>query len=419
MKLRDRLKYFLKDLFAYKLAAVLAIIGMSVSIIVMVTAYTITDSYYTSLYTKYDYYRVNKLVYVDMGEDSELRDIVCNDIFLGDNLILFEKKFSSSLTYPVVVNETNQLVNITAAVYGTDSSYDGSFSLEENGVLETDIIAGRTFLSEEVTYKHNVIIIDSVTSELLYGGEALGEIIKLPVEIAYEDGNELVDVLEYEIIGVYNSSEEDYQAILNAEGNYYYAPVYYVPTTTCENNTIAEAEYKALFYDVASISDKYAQTVSLSANAVVTTYESLCDELDASMQITRRFVGYAVIMVFVIAVLLTVETMLTLIKDDISNIGIKRSLGATVFSITKEIILKLLCYAIMSLGFAYVVSTTITSLVMYIIALKDPTTKYSLHVSINTILLSVVMAFFISCLSTLIMLIYIKGKQLTEILKFE
>jgi putative ABC transport system permease protein len=233
---------------------------------------------------------------------------------------------------PYNVDSEKQAYKILPTVCGVSSSFlNLPLSLNNDSMDYTKIVLGRDININDINEKKRVTVISEFTSTIFFGDEnPIGKIIpmKLPNDSVFND---------YEIIGVYmNTLLEkqktiDYITKNNNETNVavdFYIPYTVLAPVTGRNvNTVMLHESNGNTVDVVGALEIMIKPYNGSVELI--TYENrmqLVDDIKKSMSGVLAFILF-----FVIAVsgLNLLNCMFFSIKERISEIGIRKAIGAT------------------------------------------------------------------------------------------
>ncbi len=238
----------------------------------------------------------------------------------------------------------NGHVNYFANLIGTTADFlslpipDNSCA---NNIVCTEIIHGRDLTAEDIKNASPVAVVSELTGQIFSGKKnPLGEKIKLVM-----NSNEQ-DILEVKIVGIYKNTPYDFKAIelinhstTNCQQINHMIDIFLPHTVVAQFMASEQFFHSVVVYgfNQGSNLDLIHLLIKLYQNTIqVFTYRShiqLLKQINSNMQ---NMLFVATIALVCISGLTLMNSLLFLVKERVKEIGIKKSLGATLEYIIAE-----------------------------------------------------------------------------------
>lgn len=434
----NRVYYIFRDAFKNKWRLFLSLSGISLALVILITSYILIDSYYNAQFNSIKHYKENNIVHYKInnysGESGKIDDYLSYiEKKNGDNYLILKNSLTIGMREELITDDGFGL-NIILNIYKTNQNFNGTIVSGNNNCNKVKLIDGRGFNQEDINEAKNVIIIDSITADILFDGDSIGKIIKIPLyKIVNEEqySHILVDgYTKYEVIGVYKKDISQYVEFNNMvketkEDEYAtYDAQCYIPMTC--NIDESESDSVEIIYlnsegligeDV--LIDNYSVAMSKELSYECKTYESLAKELSLELKSIKFIINIVTIVIIIISMIIINQTMIFSIKENLSEYGIKKALGASESKLATDIIIEMLIYGILAylvaLVFSIIISLICLNLIkeIYLCPISD------LIVKNDTLILSFLIAITTSMMSSLTPIAYMSKKTIVDIIKFE
>ena len=434
--IRERFRYYVRDIFKNRWKAVLSIVGIMLALVIMLTGNFMMDSYYNARFSKIQYLKRNSIIYNRVDWNSESEDITdkimskFRNVF-GDSYLMFRKGKIAVIRNDYVKDDKK--IKVSMPLFGTNGNFDGSIVRNENGIEKSKLLAGRGISDEDVENKKSVIVVGSIVADIMFGGDAVGKTVMIPryVEKTDHDGRMIMrfDGYDfYEVVGVYQNTRDEYrqftQKVSETEtaSEYVYESMSFVPVT-CD---IGESYYRHLdliYSGVIGTESDYSKINSeledLRANYSFVTYEVAAEEIRQEMGYIHMIINAVTVILMLISSFVMVLSMVFSVKENISEYGVKKALGATDERIAFGIFAETMGYGVLAYVIAFGISVLLTYTGLYILRYSVEYAAYTLVINGKTIVAGFLLAILSSCFAGLIPTIYMSKKNIVEVIKFE
>lgn len=423
-------KLLLKNMLKNKLTFILTLLGVCLAEIILISGYIIIDSYYYSQFDKYRYFKENGIMDIKLNENSLKYKDDIKKIFKGKGYILFRNYYNTSLAYPVIVNGVN--TNFILNLYQTNQNFTGYMITSQENVVMSELLMGRSISSEDIDKKNKVIIIDSIMNNILFQGNGIGKNMRIPVYSSHtdENNNTEISISRYEIfkiIGVYKNTRQDYVNFnkqIKEGQNLYYTARCYIPesVTFLDDSKTEDEQIEYVYLDVINTVEKYDEIEAVCQTGMefdCYTYESFYNQMVQELSGIKKTLNYITLLIMGIAIILIAQTMIFSIKENISDYGIKKAIGASSGKVSLELVLEMLLYALAAFLISIFLSLIIALIILKFISLQNPGISYSLILKQQTIFLSFVLAIETCLIASVVPIIYLNNKSVVDIIKFE
>ncbi|VEU81180.1 ABC transporter permease [Haploplasma axanthum] len=320
---------------------ILTIVGITVSGILFLIGIMISDSMKNKFLNVIDELSDTTIVY----NNIQNKDInYLNKINNNKSIVPFE---STSIRINTYREKQNYEVKIR--IIGTNNNFVMSYIPYEDGVPTSVVkgLEGRVWSREESEQNMNVIVITRYTS-MVYFGESnpIGKRINL------------TGYGSYTVVGVLNDLKEYYDSYSNVtyRDNKNITPMAHIfmPINTYKKSEFnyMEGVTKQLVQDnelASSIKDSLDKSSFKSRYEDSYTRMSLIEQYNENQRNTQVVYTMGFIGLVLFSIVIIVNTMLFSIKSRMNEIGIRITLGATKFDITKQFIVETLLLACISL----------------------------------------------------------------------
>lgn len=118
------------------------------------------------------------------------------------------------MKYPLEKDEKH--IRISFIIFQTNENFNGQLVHSPFIVKQSTLKYGRGININDIKEHRKVIVIDSITNDLFFKGNGLGQNIKFPIyeNIQNDDGTWQAQISSYEffeIVGVYTNDQTNYQ----------------------------------------------------------------------------------------------------------------------------------------------------------------------------------------------------------------
>lgn len=154
-------------------------------------------------------------------------------------------------------------------------------------------------------------------------------------------------------------------------------------------------------------------------NYTCLNYDKLASDLQTEIATVKLMLNIGIIILLIISIILITQTMLFSIKDNISEYGIKKALGANEERLALDVLFDSMGYGFIAFLLAFLSSVVLSLLILNFLYTFIERIQFSLIISEKTILLCIMLSVLTSCVASIIPIIYISKKTIIEIIKFE
>ena len=370
-KVMHFLKHVVKMTFSNIPRLLLSISGLFIGLFILTIGLMVMNSYYAENMYKAEMFADNSLVIQLDGEEKNIDKFVSK--FNGGEL---SQRYISEQQKTVYIQKyTNgYYVILNTKIVGTmdmgNSSVLGKYDDNTYIPYNAELVAGRFISASDVANENRVTVIDKFTADLIFGDEnPIGKKITLGISetgmasIAQDNKNNETEITEFEIIGVYNSDVITLNNYLelnkfkkNGQKNLSLNTMVYIPETVylqmyelnnkcmivnCKNSNEYDKVEKFLTdYKLVYSSDFTEFNIITKASII----ELLRNELKP----VKMFMWLILLLLLIISGINSMNTMFFSVKERISEIGIKKSLGAGKAEITIQFMLEGVLMALLS-----------------------------------------------------------------------
>lgn len=330
-------------------------------------------------------------------------------------------------------NENNVELEISLDLIATNANFDGSIKMANDMCQPTKLREGRGINNNDIENGESVIVIDSILSELLFDGEAINKIIRIPIrELIESPSGELVNkIIEYhnfKIVGIYENSAQERKDLytelendaIKHDKHIYTATCYYPNTCNLIDKTASTIDIIYLGkHNDNSLKSFMSNCLGENINCEVITYQTLSKLIERNMHSTKRIINIGTIVIIFISIIIITQTMLFSIKDDISEYGIKMAIGASDVYISINLISELLILGIISFVLSFIIGLIASLIILNYMSREILYLTFELVIRPENVLLSFLMACLTSLIASIVPLIFLKRKTIVDIIKFE
>ncbi len=423
-------KLLFKNMIKNKLTFVLTLVGICLAEIILTSGYIIIDSYYYSQFDKYKYFKENGIVDIKLNEKSMKYKEEIKGIFRNEGYIMFKNYYNTSLAYPVTIDGVN--ANFVLNLYQTNYNFTGQIVTSEEHVNVSELLLGRGITTDDIDNNKKVIVIDSIMNDILFQGDGIGRALRIPVygSNVNQDNNTEISISRYEIfevIGVYKNSNQEYYNFnkqLKESQNLYYNAHCYIPESVefLEDSNAGNEQVEYVYFGVENTAEKYDEMDAICQSGMefdCYTYELFYNQMVQELSGIKKTLNYITLLIMGITIILITQTMIFSIKDNISDYGIKKAIGASSGKISLELVLEMLFYALFAFIISVLFSHIIALIVLKGISMQSSDISYSLILKQRTLLLSFVLAIETCLIAAVVPVIYLNNKSVVDIIKFE
>lgn len=428
-RLRFHLDSLLQQVLHHKLRFVLGFLGFFLSGILMISGFLAMDSYYHAQFDQYSFYgdeRVIQYRFTEHLDDETMFDLTS---VLGDRKISFLKKMNGSFKWDFIVQDTR--INLMFTIYGT-SPMEAQLVMTESTIRPSTLLKGRGITQTDIGDRSNVILIDDVTEQLLFSGNGLGQTVTVPIMgPVLEQGivyYRIIRQVAFEVIGVYSSNRESkLEFARNVRNNESFSHLsrYYIPLSVdLVDFELRESTY--VFWGIDEIEAKEELALSIVAEsghrdrlAEYHSYRSILFELGQTLNSVRKGIILVMIALMLISSFIIVEGQVFSIKERVSELGIKRAVGATKADLVKEIVFETLVVAMTAIVCAIAASVLLVLAGLNIVAYQNQAMIIPLVIRPQTLLLASLIVIVTSLASSIVPSVVATRIEIVDALRFE
>lgn len=327
------IKYAINNLFRNTARTLLCGFGITIGVVSILTIWSIAETGKTAINNELDNMGMNGVSI--MAKSGKLTNNDLNTVRLQSNVENAVPVIFSSGTFSY-----NSLTEKTITI-GVDA--------DSKSIISLEIIKGREINKEDIDNKANVCIIDSTTSESLFGDEnPIGKTIKL---------NMFSKKIKFEVVGVANVKS----SLLKFATEQYIPTTLYLPYVTMQKYRAKDELNQIIvkFYDTTDIDTKANKVISaVSANYNNAnsrySYQDLAtqrDRLSSTLNIITLILTAVGSISLLVAAIGSMNVMLISVNQRTKEIGIRKTIGQS----RAGIIFDFLCEAsILFLTFAMI-----------------------------------------------------------------
>lgn len=317
----ERIKNSLINVFRRRLAATLTIIGIAAGVMLLCVIGTLGATGVNEVSAELDSLGLRGIS-VSIGSGATLKYSDAEKIEKLDNVTEALPMYTQSIT--VSANGNNQKVML----WGTDSC--------ENGIFSSTVISGRDFSKSELSEGKSVCIIDRAAAKLLFGHEnVLGHTLYF---------NLACGCIDCEIIGVTSSDSAMLQSISGMVlPDFVYVP-HSLMSTFNGSDTVgsiairinSDADSNTVSAQVKSL---ISQDKGILSGIKIDDLSSQRSKLDKILSIVTMSFSSIGVFAMIISGLSVMTVMMITVAERTREIGIKKALGASFWTVFCEFLL--------------------------------------------------------------------------------
>lgn len=409
----------------------LTLTGIFISAFIFSIATIIMDSAYYSNFQTFENYRQESVLNISGNVQEDFIGEMQST--LGYNYSYYEKSGLFEIKTKVINEKTLEL---KAALVKTNTRFLNSLipTFENTDTLyKTKLLDGRGFTAEDLSLNRDVIIIDEILAMELFGKiDVASEFLTMSYFI---HGDSPLDrektYIDFEIIGVISASQyafkmhKDFYSSQMEKENFvsYVSNIFFLNVNFKENN-INFPKPQFIYTKVKNIEESYKNlTMIISANSnyqgiKISSYTFLSNNLIRTLNEAKISFNLFIIAVFIISSLTIMNTAFFSIKERISEIGIRKALGASNEDVFIQFLFEGLVYGIIASIISTILSITLLFfLFTFITPLFDSTMLLILLP--KSLALTIILPIFVSIISCLIPSFYASKQNIIKAIKFE
>lgn len=367
----SRIFFFFRDCVvqvkAGKNRVLLTVSGVFLASVLYLVSSIFINTYISSLYAEAKTFSQDAVLLTGALNDEIVNDIKINfyDYYISEFLAPI-----SSYCYQYTWNDMG--LAVIPMIIGTNSGlFSGSVysTLAEAGVYNSNIVDGRSITSDDIANKKRVVVISELAEDIFFGGEsAVGSVIELSLT------GEASDKEAFIVIGVYKNSydeeknlEQVNSAKLKGQKNVNLLINCYIPETvyddykqTAIGSTQCVVVTTGTYIDVKTmISERYSSIENLE----IYYYEQKVSNVDEINEDLLYVAHVIMIIMMLIAGLNLFNSMMFAIKERVSEIGIRKAIGADNCDIWNQFVFEGFIISIFGAAVAIVFITIIVTIV--------------------------------------------------------
>lgn len=389
-------------------------------------------------------FKKDKLYAIEEADDFSV-SIKVENIGNGELDKIFEEQPTIDITnnrYKYIGNRklsNGRTLDIKACCHGiTDMSLITPFYLDNKEYLtcSTKMVAGRFINEADDFEKNSVVVIDEITSLLLFDSiDSIGK------KISFREGSfgavssEKRDIVKYSVVGVIQSTYEQkkqYVKLLSAINNKkdelpQYVGNIYVPIFAISEQEILQPEERMIYYTysadgngIQDIQKTFFSALSEGSSRIsyVNSKELSMKRILSEISNMRSLINLGMIILGVLCSINITSIVLFSIKERIPEMAIRRALGATKFEIIFQVFLEMIIVSFTA-SFIAVVASYLGMWCYSRLALKVYGIWFLVRIDVYKLLLPIFIGMLISAAGSLIPAVYASKTSITKALKFE
>lgn len=376
LKIHIYLKSLFRLIFTNKARFILTIIGFIIGNVIFSFGNIILDSYYSGKMKAVDEMSENAIIF-----SSEKKYM---DVFYDDML----KKTSSPLFYQLE-GQTVELFSsnyckdykctLNANIIGVSGGENIYIENNEDSVIASyrPLIKGRSIYQSDIVNAEKVAIIDELSEKMMFSDKnAIGKNISIynPETDEFED---------YKVVGVlkksfYNTLEEINlkNGLQSSNKHISITSTIYIPSTSAKNMFNNNSMDKAYYLFDCESKDNISQTENICKDLghifeerqiqyQISDKKILTDKYENEYQQTKTFMNILLIIIIFISGLSVMSIIFFSVKERISEIGVRKTLGASRLDIFLQFILEGFIISVISAFISLTVSIVATQFTEY------------------------------------------------------
>ena len=331
---------------------VLSVSGLFIGLLVLAVGSILMDTYYSELKSRAEEYSDFSIIANIRAENDCIENVIEK---VGDDNVWRNKSGNLRETIYINLYTNNYRVALNADVIGTSPIVNNTVLMDYDKntqmPIKAELISGRWIDGQDLASERNVIIIDDFTADLLFGTtECIGQVVELGKQEAgisiVNDSKEEKQKKTYKVVGVFKNEELTKDNRLqykkfkrNGNSNIILETKVYIPITNY-NNLYKEAEEETEYLvwqnkrsgieSVRSVLEKCELAYANEYDTFnIITKERIIKRLEKEILPIKLFMLVILAALFVISGINTMNIMFFSIKERMSEIGIKKAMGAT------------------------------------------------------------------------------------------
>lgn len=431
------IRHVFKSLFGNKQRLILTFIGFSIGIFVFSFGQIIMDSYYYAK-TKEIREMPDNAFYVNTQEFS---DKISEELYSVSQVRPTIETVSAA-SYTIYESVSDVMKIVKATIHGLTSMESVTMvndSMYGNNMINVQLVSGRLLNNADIADNQKVCVIDEYTASILYPGkDAVDKCIYFnkylggEQAIGVEDDKEIV---EFRIVGViknnyYTHKEQERTAIYSESVNQYTYVNIFCPIDYCKNIGVEDPIYSNLNYlwiaepdiDIDSLMAQVQPLASALGKKYVITdtidKRSEYEQVENELRPLKTGIYYASVGLAMITGLTCMSLMFFAMKERVNEIGVKKAFGASWLDILAQFLLENSIIALLSGGFAVLVSIYSARLCSDYIC-NNFLTDYEYYITSKNIVFPLLMSFLEGFVFTLIPSIRYSVISVTKALKLD
>ncbi len=424
----NQIKSYYKSIAINSFRLWLTIIGITTGVILLVVSTVILESYENAYYDEFKLF-TNEYVYVSNNNGFSQEDMLVFNNELDNELITYStNEFYSENKYQLNIKSSGISSN-----YINNSLIDKiDYSVNNAPVIyNPKLIIGKTWDIEDYQNKNKIVVINLSLAKLLFNDKnPIGESIVL-------------NDTKFEIIGVLDNSPSQLREIetynnISANNNlsqseiekYFPSLNVYMPITTfiefinpnakINRCLIKSTEEVNSIKIVSNFQDYYKNELLLeSTNTIRIFNKDLIDQVIEENFSSIKIVIICVTIFFILlATIIIANTLFYSIKEKITEIGIRKAMGATKSDIMLQVTFEGIFYMVLSIIFALCISFIII-LGLFIFLEMQNIYLLVLKVNFYNIVIIAFALIIISIIASIFPGIYASNMKIVDAVKFE
>lgn len=422
---------YLKKMFRNSLRLVLTLSGLVLSVVIMMLVLIFSETALAENMEVVELYKDNNIVVANCEFDYDTYEYYKNN----DNYnVRLEMSTGTSISIADVVYGNNMSTSVHGKIVLVDEHWNSGFlSVAEEYDYDrysAELLCGRFFTESDIQEAAKVIIIDEITSNLLFGTtNSIDEYISMSVR----DGEGNSTYQKFKVIGVienstystqmYEKFAKDIKSAKDRVGVIRFNV--YVPYTS-QPVLINKDSYKMqlVFWDENKDYSELKTDILNDANreGLMINYAINADDVyaDAAEEIAQiqSLMIKGMIVVFVIVGLSISNTMIFSVKERTNEIGIRKAIGAFNSDVLIQFVFEGVVYGVISGVLGIVIAIGISSGI-FLLAKDWFIGVDKIVISPESVILSFVVSILVSVVAGIIPAIYASRIKIAEAIKFD
>lgn len=408
------LKIYIKRMIRDRKHTLLTIIGLVLSVIIINMTFILTESILKKQLMGYEIYKKENIILLQGISKWEIVDCIAQNMLVNIKYEIWKEEGNIAGT-DIIVNKI--------LLDKEDNFYNLPLNIEEKTRYYSKLLYSQTLEAKDINDKS--IIIDEYLSQIVFGTKnSVGKKIYITTNTIDNDIHmETIAVQGYSaytIAGIVKGSEEDKKGYKQFKENQDITRIFnvYIP---CKGDIIAsDTENLQVFlqsseFTYQELSDKIYSILydyNWKEEYEIWNYDSLIFSIMDMLRLYKNALYKINIGLVVINSLYIMTIVLFSIKERVSEIGIRKSLGATNIDIIEQFVFEGLCYGIIS----GIVGGIIVAFISMTLTMLDICKLYQeIQIYIDTLAIAIITGVF----SSVIPAYYASNIKIVEAMKFE